>query len=147
MRNCNLTSPPRLNCVVTASTSCRGSTLSRPFEQEHRVVKLNGQLLLEVRAENGDGERNGDIRQVRIKVSPIHWIFKVELTNKELRLGYLDDEYLSKLIKDKMLDIDCVQEGGFILTAVTSRLQQLVAHVAHDPDAFSWTEYEKVENQ
>jgi hypothetical protein len=117
------------------------------FEEEHQVIKLNGDLLLEAEAVKWDGGGNGNIRQLRINVSPTHWLIKVELTDKELRLGYLDDEYVSRLIKNKDLEIDFVEKDGFVLTAMTSQLQQLVAQVANDPNAFTWLEYEKVENQ
>jgi hypothetical protein len=125
----------------------QGVYVDPAFVQEQQVVKLNGQLLLEAHAGNRGAEAHGGFHQLEIKASPIHWVFKVELTDKKLRLGYLDDLYLCGLIEDKKTNVDCVREHGLILTAETSQLQQLVAQVAHDPDAFTWLEFEKLETK
>jgi hypothetical protein len=125
----------------------QGIYVDPAFEQKQQIIKLNEQLLLEAQAETGDAAGNGGIRQLRIKASPLHWIFKVELTEKGLRLGYLNDHYISTLIQNQQTNVDCVRDHGLILTAETSQLQELVAHVTHDPEAFTWLEFEKVENQ
>ena len=118
------------------------------FEQKYQVIAISDQLLLEIQTGAERAERGMTARQLSIKVSPIHLFFNVKLTSKGFRLGYLDDEDLSKQIKDRKVEIDCVLEPQFFLTAKTDQLQRLVVQVSQDPGAFTWgDEFEKRETK
>ncbi len=114
-----------------------------------QVGRLNDQLLLRLEAEKGGAESAGSNGPLRVHVSPIHRFFKVQLNEKHLRLGYLDDENLSKLLEGKKITLASIQNNdqGLILIASTDQLQQMVRQLFDDPKAFEWLEFESVEKK
>lgn len=114
-----------------------------------QVVRLNDQLLLRLEAEKEESDDAGSNDHLRIQVSAIHRFFKVELEEKHLRLGYLDDEHLGKLLEEKKVNLAAVQSNdqGLILTAPTHQLQQMVRQLTLDPEAYVWLEFESVEKK
>ncbi len=119
------------------------------FHLALQMVKLNDQLLLLLEAEKTGSDITGSNCQLRIQVSAIHRFFKVELEEKHLRLGYLDDEHLGKLLEEKKVTIAAIQskDQGLILTAPTNQLQQMVRQLALGPEAYVWLEFESVEKK
>ncbi len=68
---------------------------------------------------------------------PAHLFFKVELEGDELRLSYLDDDWLTKMLKENRITIGHEfmdpEEEGLLLTASTTELQELMEKYATDP--------------
>ena len=122
----------------------KGVHVDPAFEQ---VLALGEGLLLVAQAETEVAEVKGTVCQLRLNVSPVHLFFKVKLIEKGLRLGYLKDNDLARKIKDKEVDIDCVLEPEFFLTATTNQLQQLMTQLENDPAAFNWAEFQRAETK
>ena len=115
------------------------------FEQKHQVIRISDELLLEIQPGIEEVDGTGTACPLGIKVSPIHWFFNVRLTEKGLRMGYLDDEDLSKQIKDKKIQINHVLEPEFFLIAKTDQLQRMVTQLGQNPATFTWLEFVKGE--
>jgi hypothetical protein len=84
----------------------------------------------------------GNSQELQLKVRPVHWIFKVSLSEKTLTLSYLDREWVQEAIKKKLIQAEHVKakEGndtGWVLSGSTAELQQFIVHHADDPEAFN----------
>jgi hypothetical protein len=143
----DLSSPAELN--NQGMHTFREIYVTPAFHLIPQIVRLNDQLLLRLeadKAESADSDANGHLR---IQVSPIHRFFKVEMDEKHLRLGYLDDEHLSKLLEEKRIFIPAMQNNdqALILTAPTDQLQSMVRQLSPDPEAFVWVDFERTEKK
>jgi hypothetical protein len=90
----------------------------------------------------GPSPVKGTMQELQLKLRPAHWIMKVEIHEKSVSLIYLDDDWVEKAIKKRLIQASHLkttnEEGlkNWVLTGSTAELQQLVVRAADDPEAF-----------
>jgi hypothetical protein len=86
--------------------------------------------------ENGDKDRAYKTRFIRL-----HWFYKVRTDGRAMRLTGLSPDWLREEVKEGQILIDHLPLGdeqtGFVLSASTTDLQQLVLDYSFDPKAFN----------
>jgi hypothetical protein len=101
------------------------------------LVKLHGRLFIDVvqTALQIDGKPSE--RQIAV---PGHMFGKISVDGQNLRMSFLDDDWVAREIKSGGLSIDTEDEGfqPAVLTASTAELQKFVVDHADDEQAFSF---------
>jgi hypothetical protein len=101
------------------------------------LVKLHGRLFIDVvqTALQIDGKPSE--RQIAV---PGHMFGKISVDGENLRMSFLDDDWVAREIKSGGLSIDTEDEGfqPAVLTASTAELQKFVVDHADDEQAFSF---------
>jgi len=90
------------------------------------------------------GANGGGTGQTMLHMRIAHWFFKVTNNGANLRLDFIDDERLEKLLEPKKLQIDHVLAPGhnkenhhLLLTAGTADLQRFVVEHVNDSQVFA----------
>lgn len=101
-----------------------------------RLGRLGGQLFLDFFPEEKDNPwtRNDLFNWHLIRA---HTSCRVWLQKNELRLDWLDEDWLKKAVESGKVTIAHAQaQDGLVVTAPTKELQQMVTRFAEDKDAF-----------
>jgi len=90
----------------------------------------------------GPTPAKGNVQELRAKLRPVHWIFKVELTEKSLSLDYFDREWVQEAIGKNLIQARHTKarshdQTDWVLSGSTAELQQFVIHHGEEPGAFS----------
>jgi len=103
---------------------------------EARLGGLGGHLFLDLIPEkDGNPQVHNDLFNWHLIRA--HTICRVWLEKNELRLGWLDEDWLEKALQSGEVKIAYAQaEDGIVVTAPTKELQQLVLKYAEDEKAF-----------
>jgi hypothetical protein len=101
------------------------------------LVKLHGRVFIDVvqTALQIDGKPSE--RQI---VVPGHMFGRISVDGENLRMSFLDDDWVTREIKSGDLSLDSEDEGfhPVVLTASTVELQKFVVDHADDDEAFSF---------
>jgi hypothetical protein len=91
-------------------------------------------------SETESGEEHRDAQDMR--VLPIHFIGRVWVAGDTMRVGFLNFEWLEKMISNEKVKLPFTIHQGhdeslLLLTADSHKLAEFVLQYAEDPDAFS----------
>ncbi len=104
---------------------------------ETHLVKLGKYLFLDLYPEESEMEDS----VYELHLVPTHSFWRIEIEKDVLRLAYIDNEWLERMIDGNKVNIAHVRlEDRVVLTAPTEELQKFVLKYAEDTDAFPETE-------
>jgi len=96
-----------------------------------RLVRLGGSLFLDLYPKAVAFKDKPAIEEeVFIFFRPVHTLYRIRLEGDALAVDFLDDDWLKEKVKEKQLAVKQEEVShGYLLTASTEELQELVAQL------------------
>jgi hypothetical protein len=119
--------------IFTMDSSKKGAQFSPALE------RMSDGMYLEIL---GPIPAKGNTVELRARLKPVHWIVKVEVTEKTLALSYFDREWVQEAIDKNLIQARHSKAGSnndtsWVLSGSTAELQQFVMHHGEEAGAFS----------
>lgn len=101
------------------------------------VVELDGQYFVDFYLENYRPSEGKDPDLFDLHLMPVHSFARLQLSEDEAAINWFNPDWLTRLAERKKLEVDYEEDDGmYLITAPTPRLQKFVVKHYQDEEAF-----------